>query len=164
MTPTTRPTVAPRIVRARGEIRLLHRRALFATGAVVDRALLYAADDPDVVDLVRAVTLGNLWAAEYLGRWSVPASHDETLAEAYRRSAAVVDEAACAPGALEANVPLATGEVGDGVALLVERIVALDGGGRALAAAAAVHRTVDADLDLVVARLVAGARAVPAAA
>lgn len=148
------------VVRARAELLLLHRRALHATAAVVDRAVLYAADDPEVDRLVRSATLANLWSAEHLGRWSQPAlPSSSSVADAFRRSVAVVDEAACRPGALDANVPLATGAVGDGAALLLERIVALDRVGRALAVAASVHRTVDAELDLVVARLVAGARA-----
>ncbi|HEX7133223.1 MAG TPA: hypothetical protein VF228_11640 [Iamia sp.] len=142
-------------VRAPGELVLLHRRALFATGRVVDRAVLYAAGDPEVDRLIRSATLANLWTAEYLGRWSLPAPGGETGAEAFHRSAALVDEAACRPGALEANVPLAAGGVGDGAALLAERIVALDRVGRALASAASVHRTVDAELDLLVARVVA---------
>jgi hypothetical protein len=150
------------LVRAPGELILLHRRALFATGGVVERAVLDAPDDPRVEGLVRSATLGNLWAAEHLGCWSLPVAAPGTESEAYRRSAAVVDEAACRPGALATDVPLATGGVGDGAALLVERIVALDRVGRALAAAASVHRTVDAELDLVVARLVA--RAAPVAA
>lgn len=156
MTSTT--TLRPGLVRAPGELLLLHRRALHATGAVVDRALLYAAADPAVDRLVRSATLANLWAAEHLGAWSTPPLAEATVAGRFHRSAAVVDEAACRPGALHANVPLADGSVGDGAALLVERIVVLDRVGRALASAASVHRTVDAELDLVVARLVAGGR------
>jgi len=146
------------IVRAPGELLLLHRRALHATGAVVDRALLYAPDDPRVDRLVRSATLANLWAAEHLGRWSQPAPAEPTVAGRFHRSAAIVDEAACQPGALTTNVPLPDGGLGDGAALLLERIVALDRLGRELAAAASVHRTVDAELDLVVARVVARTR------
>ncbi|HEU5152590.1 MAG TPA: hypothetical protein VFU19_19025 [Iamia sp.] len=158
--PAARPSAVPApltrgVVRARGELVLLHRRALSATGDVVDRALTYGADDPRVVELVRSATLANLVAAEYLGRWSMPGPTEPTVGERFHRSAALVDEAMCQPGALDANVPLASGRVGDGAALLAERIVALDRAGRALASAASVHRTVDAELDLVVSRLVA---------
>jgi hypothetical protein len=148
-------------VRAPGELILLHRRALRATGGVVDRAVLYAADDPEVGRLIRSATLANLWTAEYLGRWSLPAAAGEAGADAYHRSVDLVDEAACRPGALRANAPLSDGSVGDGAALLVERIVALDRVGRALATAASVHRTVDAELDLLVAQVVARSGARP---
>jgi len=165
MTSTTHPSLSPTVVRGPGEVRLLHRRALYATGAVVDRAVLYACDDPAVERLIRAATRDNLWTAEHLGRWSMEApAPDAPAAEAYHRSVTLVDEAACVPGALETVVPLSTGlGVGSGADLLAERIVALDRIGRALAAAASVHRTVDADLDLVVARLVASRAVVPRA-
>jgi hypothetical protein len=155
MTPTTLDPAPLSLVRAPGELRLLHRRALAASVAVVDRALTYAADDDGVTGLVRTATLDNLWTAELLGRWGLPAP-DPGSAGAYHRSVELVDQAACRARALEVVVPLAGGSrVGSGADLLAERIVALDRFSRALASAAAVHRTVDGELDRFVARLAA---------
>jgi hypothetical protein len=133
----TTTTLLDAPVRAPGELRLIHRRALAATSAVVDRALLDAAADDRVVRLVRAATLDNLWTAELLGRWGLPAP-DPGSARAYHRSVELVDQAACRARALEVVVPLANGSaVGSGADLLAERIVALDRFARTLAEATA---------------------------
>lgn len=139
---------APRTVsvRAPGELRFLHRRALAVTGGIVVAACAAPADE-HVLDLVGTVTAGNLWAAELLGARSVVGAPSDPswAAAAYWRSVDVVDEAACERHVLDATVTTERGTV-TGAAVLADRFVAVMVAGWDIARRAGVAARTETDL------------------